>query len=56
MNDYVKYSKEEYYDNVHFDKVWNNIGSSPELIWREGRILLHSINSLPLFGIHEHFL
>lgn len=45
---YVKYSKEEYYDNVHFDKVWNTIVSSPELIWREGRILQHSINCLPL--------
>ena len=29
VEDYVKYSKGEYYDNVHFDKGWNTIVSSP---------------------------
>lgn len=40
VKDYVKYSKGEYYDNFHFDKVWSTIVSSPELIRREWRILL----------------
>jgi hypothetical protein len=40
VKDYVKYSLGEYYDNVHFDIVWNNIVPSPELIWREGTNLL----------------